>query len=145
MQLTLFSDYTLRTLIYLGAHPGETVPAARVAEAFGVSAGHMTKAAKWLTQRGYVEGVRGKTGGLRLACDLAELRVGALLRETEPGLELVECFNRESNSCPLSPSCKLRGALYEARSAFFAVLDRYTLADLLQNREQLVQLLARPA
>lgn len=142
MQLTLFSDYTLRTLIYLGTHPGQTVPAAQIAEAFGASSDHMTKAAKWLTQRGHVAATRGKHGGLQLACDPKSICVGALLRDAESTLELLECFGA-GNTCPISPLCKLKGALYEARAAFFAVLDRYTLADLLQNGEQLLPLLRR--
>ena len=141
MQLTLFSDYTLRTLMYLGAHPGQVVPASAISEAYGTSSDHMAKAAKWLTQRGYVTAQRGKTGGLLLARDPHTICVGALLRETEPRLDLVECFDREHNTCPIAPTCKLKNALYQAREAFFAVLDGYTLADLLTNRDQLVPLL----
>jgi len=144
MQLTLFSDYTLRTLIYLGSHPGQTVPAAQIAEAFGASSDHLTKAAKWLSQRGLVTGVRGKAGGLLLSCNPAELRVGKLLRQTEPSVDLLECFNRASNTCPIAPACKLKQALFEAREAFFAVLDQYTVADLIENRPQLLSLLRRP-
>lgn len=141
MQLTLFSDYTLRTLMYLGSHPGQVVPASVVSEAFGTSSDHMAKAAKWLTQHGYVTALRGKTGGLSLVRDPRTIRVGQLLRETEPHLDLVECFDRERNTCPITPVCRLKHALHQARSAFFAVLDEYTLADLLENREQLVPLL----
>jgi Rrf2 family nitric oxide-sensitive transcriptional repressor len=142
MKLTLFSDYTLRTLIYLGTHLGQTVPASAISEAFGTSSDHMAKAAKWLTQRGYVAATRGKHGGLQLASDPASIRIGALLRETESNLALVECFGPD-NTCPISPLCKLKGVLYEARAAFFTVLDRYTLADLLVNGEQLIPLLGR--
>jgi Rrf2 family nitric oxide-sensitive transcriptional repressor len=143
MQLTLFTDYALRTLMYLGAHPGQTVSAAAIGDAFATSSDHLTKAAKWLTQRGYVTATRGKGGGLRLACDPARVRVGALVRETEPHLDLVACFERGSAGCPLDPACKLKHALFEARSAFFAVLDGYTLADLVANRSELVPLLRR--
>lgn len=143
MQLTLFSDYTLRTLIYLATHPDQTVPAAQIAEAFGVSSDHMTKAAKWLTQRGYVKGVRGKLGGLQLACDPSSVRVGDLLRDAEPHLELVECFNRESNRCPIAPACRLKRALFDAREAFFAVLNEYTLASLVENDQELLATLLR--
>lgn len=142
MQLTLFTDYTLRTLMYLGSHPDEVVPASRVSEAFGISADHVAKAAKWLTQRGYVRAQRGKTGGLTLARKASSIRIGQLVNETEPHMNLLECFDRDTNRCPITPACKLKKALAEARAAFVAALDVYTLEDLLVNRPQLVQLLA---
>lgn len=142
MQLTLFTDYTLRTLMYLGSHPGEVVPASRVSEAFGISADHVAKAAKWLTQRGYVRAQRGKTGGLTLARKASAIRIGQLISEAEPHMNLLECFDRETNRCPITPACRLKKALAEARTAFVAALDAYTLEDLLSNRPQLVQLMA---
>jgi Rrf2 family transcriptional regulator, nitric oxide-sensitive transcriptional repressor len=141
MQLTLFSDYALRTLIYLGTHKEKLIPASAIADAFGISPDHVAKAAKWLTQRGYVHAQRGKTGGLSLARAPSSIRIGQLISETEPSLDLLECFNAKSNRCPLTPACKLKKALYEARHAFVAALDEYTLADLLGNAPQLVQLL----
>ncbi len=141
MQLTLFSDYALRTLIYLGAHPGQVVPSSHISDAFGVSSDHMAKVTKWLTQQGYVNAQRGKAGGLTLARSPSSIRVGQLVCETEPHMNLLECFQHETNTCPLTPSCKLKKALMEARAAFVAALDEYTLADLLGNRNQLVQLL----
>jgi Rrf2 family nitric oxide-sensitive transcriptional repressor len=142
MQLTLFSDYALRTLLYLGSHPGQVVPASRISDAFGISADHVAKAAKWLTQRGYVQAQRGKTGGLKLARKPNAIRIGQLVSETEPHMHLLECFDRENNRCPITGVCKLKKALFEARAAFIAALDAYTLEDLLTNRPQLVQLLA---
>ncbi|MDB4974294.1 MAG: nsrR 2 [Myxococcaceae bacterium] len=145
MQLTLFSDYALRTLIYLGSHPGRVIPAAAIGDAFGVSSDHVVKAAKWLTQRGYVTALRGKTGGLTLARAPASIRIGQLISETEPNMDLLECFDPEQSRCPLTPACKLKKALYQARQAFVAALDEYTLADLLTNSTQLVQLLEAAA
>jgi Rrf2 family nitric oxide-sensitive transcriptional repressor len=145
VQLTLFSDYALRTLIYLGSHPGQVVPSAHISEAFGVSSDHMAKVTKWLSQHGYVHAQRGKTGGLTLARSPGSIRVGQLICETEPHMNLLECFQPETNRCPLTPACKLKRALHEARAAFVAALDAYTLADLLGNRHQLVQLLRAPA
>jgi Rrf2 family transcriptional regulator, nitric oxide-sensitive transcriptional repressor len=142
VQLTLFSDYALRTLMYLGSYPGRVVPSSQISEAFGVSSDHMAKVTKWLTQRGYVSAQRGKTGGLTLARTPASIRVGQLVAEAEPHMNLLECFELETNTCPLVPACKLKRALLEARAAFVAALDEYTLADLLSNRNQLVQLLA---
>jgi len=142
MQLTVFTDYTLRTLIYLGSHPSEVVPASRISEAFGISGDHVSKAAKWLTQRGYVSAQRGQTGGLTLARSASAIRIGQLVCETEPHMNLLECFDRETNRCPITPACKLKKALAEARSAFVEALDAYTLEDLITNRSKLVQLLA---
>jgi Rrf2 family transcriptional regulator, nitric oxide-sensitive transcriptional repressor len=142
MQLTYFTDYALRTLLYLGAHPDRTVPAAAVGEAYGISVDHVAKAAKWLTRHGYVSAQRGNSGGLRLACDPALLRLGKLVAELEPTLALVACFEASSNSCPLSPACKLKRALHEAQRAFIVALDQYTLADLLSNATELADLLA---
>jgi Rrf2 family nitric oxide-sensitive transcriptional repressor len=145
MQLTLFTDYTLRTLLYLGSHPGRVVPASQISDAFGISSDHVAKAAKWLTQRGYVHAQRGKAGGLTLARKPNAIRIGALVCESEPHMHLLECFDRAANRCPITPVCKLKQALFEARSAFVAALDAYTLEDLLSNRSQLVQLLAAAA
>lgn len=141
MQLTLFTDYALRTLLYLGSHPDQVIPATAISEAYGISAEHTVKAAKWLTQHGYVHAQRGKGGGLKLARDPRSIVLGALIRQTEHHLDLLECFDPARDACPLSPACKLKGALFRARTAFLEVLDQYTLADLLANAEALVQLL----
>jgi Rrf2 family nitric oxide-sensitive transcriptional repressor len=143
MQLTLFTDYALRTLMYLGAHPGEVVPASTISEAYRISLEHTAKAAKWLTQRGYLRAQRGNGGGLTLARPPESVRLGALIRETEPHLDLFECFDTARASCPLTSACKLKAALFRAREAFLDVLDSYTLADLITNSPELLQLLPR--
>ena len=92
---------------------------------------------------GLVEPVRGKGGGLRLSADPAGIRVGWLIQQTEPDLDLVECFDRSRASCPITPACKLRHVLLEAQRTFLESLDRYTLADLLESpahTDRLVQL-----
>jgi Rrf2 family nitric oxide-sensitive transcriptional repressor len=142
MQLTRFSDYALRILMYLGAHPGQVIPTSAISEAYGISPDHVIKVAKWLTQHGYVTAQRGKSGGLALAKKPRSVRLGTLVRETEPHLDLLECFDPKVNRCPVSSACRLKRALEKARGAFLAVLDEYTLADLLGNSEQLVRLLA---
>ena len=145
MQLTRFSDYALRILMYLGAHPGQVVPTAAISEAYDISPDHVAKIAKWLTQHGYVSAQRGKSGGISLAKKPASIRIGALIRETEPHLDLLECFEPKTSRCPLTRACQLKHALGRAHAAFFAVLDEYTLADLLDNSSTLVQLLVRNA
>jgi Rrf2 family nitric oxide-sensitive transcriptional repressor len=95
----------------------------------------------FLADEGYIETTRGRNGGVRLLMQPERVRVGKLLRKSEAGTALVECFVPEESSCRIQPSCRLRGALREAQKAFYAVLDTYTLADLLRNRSALAPLL----
>jgi Rrf2 family nitric oxide-sensitive transcriptional repressor len=142
MQLTLYTDYSLRTLIYLAAHPGRVVPVSVIAEAFDVSSHHLAKVAKDLARHGYVVGQRGRDGGVRLARAPASIGVAEVVRKLESH-ELLECFDRDDNRCRLAGYCKLERALKEARAAFFQVLEGYTLEDLVQNRPQLLRLLGK--
>jgi Rrf2 family nitric oxide-sensitive transcriptional repressor len=147
----MFSDYALRILLYLGAQEG--VPETKmpslidISRAYGISFHHLSKVAHKLTQLGYVQTQRGRTGGLRLGRRPDEINIGGLLRETEPHFHLVECFDGETNTCPIVSACGLIRPLVEARQAFLSTLDRYTLADALGNRERLIPLwsLSRPA
>jgi Rrf2 family transcriptional regulator, nitric oxide-sensitive transcriptional repressor len=143
MRLTQFSDYALRTLLYLGVHDDRLVPVVEVARSYRISHNHLAKVAGMLTELGVVEAVRGRGGGIRLAVPPGEVSVGWLVRQTEPDLHLVECFDRETDTCPITPACMLRSVLFEARKSFLDTLDRYTLADFLASRgrkQQLVQL-----
>lgn len=140
MQLTLFSDYSLRVLLYLNARSERWVPLPEIARAYGVSQNHMAKVAQLLQERGYVESLRGRSGGLRLAKPAASINVGAVVRATEPHFNLVECFDRETNSCPIEPVCSLKGALMAAQKAFLNELDRFTLADFAPKAPALVKL-----
>jgi Rrf2 family nitric oxide-sensitive transcriptional repressor len=143
MRLTLFSDYALRILLYLAAHPGRLVRVAEVSEAYGVSENHLVKVVQLLVARGLVESVRGRGGGLQLACPPESIKVGAVLRATEPDLDLVECFDPTSSACPITPACGLKHALEEAQGAFLARLDAYTLSDFLPQRAKLLKLWRR--
>ncbi len=129
MQLTYHTDYALRLLIYLVMHPGETVGTRVVAEHYGISPNHLIKVAKQLTQGGWLLASRGAGGGVRLAEHTLEAKVGEIVRFTE-ATDLVECFSPGSNSCPISGHCMLKPMLFEARQAFFDVLDSYTVRDL---------------
>jgi Rrf2 family transcriptional regulator, nitric oxide-sensitive transcriptional repressor len=140
MRLTTYTDYTLRTLIYLALHPGRLATIATIAESYGISENHLMKVAHQLGLAGYVETVRGKNGGLRLAKSPEDINVGEVVGRMEPDMELVACFG-ESGMCIIQPSCVLKGALAEALDAFTAVLDRYTLADLIAPRGKLTELL----
>jgi len=137
MRLTRYTDYALRVLLYLGTQPDKVFSIAEIARAYGVSHNHLVKVAHDLGKAGYVEGVRGRSGGIRLARPADQINVGAVVRHTEEDFELVEC-----GSCVIAPACGLTGALAEALAAFMAVLDRHTLADLLGKRSMLADLLA---
>jgi Rrf2 family nitric oxide-sensitive transcriptional repressor len=148
MQLTLFSDYALRLLLYLGAHSpvasspeAETLPSLQqISAAYGISFYHLNKVARRLVALQYVEARRGRSGGLRLRVAPSEIRLGAVVRATEPNFHLVECFDSAHNTCPIAPACGLRRPLAAAQRAFLDVLDRYTLADALGNASVLTQL-----
>jgi Rrf2 family transcriptional regulator, nitric oxide-sensitive transcriptional repressor len=141
MRLTTFSDYTLRVLMYLGTNGGELTTIGDIAAAYGISSNHLMKVVHRLAQGGYIETVRGKGGGMRLARPPEAIGLGALIRDTEEK-RLVECFDATAPGCRVEGACVLRGVLAEALEAFFAVLDRHTLADLLRPRRKLARLLA---
>lgn len=130
MQLNGFTDYALRVLIYAAVHHHRRCLTSDVTRAFGLSRHHVVKVVNELQHLGYLETTRGRTGGFRLARAPQSINVGEVIRRTEGSLAVVECFDRATNTCPLTRACGLKGALAEAFDAFFAVLDRYTLADL---------------
>ncbi|MCJ2036752.1 Rrf2 family transcriptional regulator [Methylobacterium sp. J-068] len=130
MRLTRYTDYALRTLIYLALHEPRMSSIGGIAQAYGISESHLTKVVHQLGRAGLVRTLRGRGGGLRLGRSPAEIVIGAVVRETEEDLALVECFS--GGPCAISPCCRLRGAIGEALAAFLAVLDGYTLADLVE-------------
>ena len=141
MRLTHFSNYAIRVLMYAALKRNAPSAVPEIARAYGASYDHLKKVAAELCRRGYLEPVRGRNGGFRLAKDPGEIRIGEVIRQTEGETALVECFDPATNTCPLLTACRLRVALQEALAAFFDVLDRYTLADLIQAPEQLAPLL----
>ena len=140
MKLTLFTDYAMRVLLYLGARPEQLCSIAEVAQSYRISQNHLMKVVSRLAAIGYVESVRGRHGGIRLGLAAEDINIGALVRQTEEGLDLVDC-----GSCVVAPACGLTGVLKEAMRAFLGVLDRYTLADLLASRRDLARLFDLPA
>lgn len=140
MQLTLFSDYSLRILLYLTAHPGRVVALPEISAAYGISQNHLVKVVQGLVEAELVESVRGRGGGLKLAQSPHDINVGAVVQRTEPHLNLVECFDDEHNTCPINAACGLKGVLLKAQAAFFAELARYTLADFAPRAPALVSL-----
>lgn len=132
MQLTLYSDYSLRVLLFLGLK-GEQATIGEIATSFRISRNHLVKVVHALSKRGYIRTTRGLNGGITLARDPATIRLGAFVLETEPHTDLVECFNREENTCPIAGVCRLEKLLHQANSAFFASLNEHTLADLIRK------------
>jgi Rrf2 family nitric oxide-sensitive transcriptional repressor len=141
MRLTTFSDYSLRVLMYLGVHGERLATIGEVAGAYGISENHLVKVVHHLAEHGYIETTRGKGGGMRLARPPAKINVGEVLWGTEENLVLVECFDRATSDCRIEPACVLKGVLGRAVAAFFATLERYTLADLLVTKPKLTRLL----
>ena len=127
MHLTQFSDYSLRLALYLACHEDRVVSVDEVSRAFRISRHHLVKVVQTLTDLGVVDAQRGRGGGMRLGMPSSEINVGWLIRQTEPHLNLVECFDPETNTCPIAPACGLKGALQRAQQAFLRVLDEYTL------------------
>ncbi len=141
MQLTQYTDFALRTLLYL-ALTSENVTITEIAERYNISRNHLVKVVHNLGKLGYITTVRGRQGGLRLARSPESINLGEVVRRTEPNFHLVECFDRANDRCILTPGCQLKGVLGKAFKAFTGVLDEYTLADLISNRRELERLLS---
>lgn len=135
MRLSLFSDYSLRVLLY-GAVKEEAFPLHEVADAYNISRHHLVKVVNYLTKQGYLATKRGRGGGIELAMKTEDIRIGALIRRTESALPLVECFDAVHNTCPINGNCRLKGALAQAVGAFYATLDLYTLRDISHGPER---------
>jgi Rrf2 family transcriptional regulator, nitric oxide-sensitive transcriptional repressor len=143
VQLTQFSDYSLRTLLYLASHAERWVPLPEISRAYGISQNHLAKVVQLLQGHGLVESSRGRSGGLKLAKPPASINIGAVVRATEPHLHLVECFDAENNTCPIDPACGLKGVLLAAQRAFWRELDAHTLADFAPRAPALIKLWRR--
>lgn len=140
MKLSHHTDYALRLLIYLALHRDQLVTIQQVAKVYGISSHHLAKVVQDMVHAGWVTSTRGRGGGLKLAIKPDEIGLGQVIRRTETCLSPVECLAGHSD-CPIESACRLKGILAEARDAFLAVVDRYTLADLVRQRRRLMPLL----
>ena len=130
MRLTTMTDYSMRLLMYVGQHPGRLCTISEVAGVYGISEAHLMKITHQLASAGWLETVRGKGGGMRLAAAPADINLGAVVRSIEPDFSLVDCLTTD-NACMLTGNCRLTSIVSGALQSFMAHLDRHTLADLL--------------
>ena len=137
MRLTQFSNYAVRTLIYAGlkGHHPSGVP--EISRAYGISQNHLNKVASELCHLGYLEMTRGRTGGVSLGMAPEMINIGEVIRKTESTVSFVECLDDATNTCPLIQNCKFRIALMKALEAFFAELERHTLAEFIEDKDSL--------
>lgn len=142
LRLTVYTDYSLRLLIYLALKEDGLATIAEVAASYGISRNHLMKVAHQLGLGGYVATIRGKNGGLRLARTPEMIIVGEVVRRTEPDIALVPCFHPVDAPCAIRPQCVLRDAMTRAANAFLETLDGYTLADLVRPRLEMQALLS---
>nr|WP_299242584.1 Rrf2 family transcriptional regulator [uncultured Halomonas sp.] len=144
MHITRYTDYSLRVLLYVALKGEERSTISEIAERYDISRNHLMKVVQELNRKGYLQAIRGKNGGLLLKQPAEDINIGALVRDTEQDLELVECFG-DNNKCVITPACRIKNVLFEALEAFFKVLDSYTLADMLGPnpciRSELIRLL----
>lgn len=129
MQLTSFTDYALRTLMYLVARPEEQSSVKEISEYYSISYNHLVKVVHRLSQLGYIESTKGKGGGIQIAKDTKKLRLGDLISQLEPNMTMVECFDAKTNTCRITDSCQLKHYLFEATQNFIDTMNKYTLAD----------------
>ena len=143
MQLTQYTDYSLRVLLYLGLYPDRRCTITEISDAYEVNRNHLVKVVHNLSQDGWITTTRGKNGGMVLSFKPEQINIGAVIQGTEPHMNLLECFDSKCNTCPISTACILKHGLYKARKAFMDVLSAYTLADVLIQPDALLALLNR--
>lgn len=144
MKLTQYSDLGLRLMMYLAMNKDTLVTIQEASERFAISKNHLVKISHQLTKEGLIESLRGRNGGVRLARPAQSISVEEVLRATEDNFALVECFGGTENQCVIAGACKLAGVLDAALAAFFQVLRQTTLADLVENGDQLQGMLLHP-
>jgi Rrf2 family nitric oxide-sensitive transcriptional repressor len=133
MRLTLYTDYSLRVLLYLAHRKDRLVTISELADFYKISRNHLVKVVHKLGIDGYITTIRGKKGGLRLARPPEEIVIGDVVRHTEPDFEFLECFNPERDQCVITSHCALKGVLFQAQANFLGMLDSYTLADTIKT------------
>jgi Rrf2 family transcriptional regulator, nitric oxide-sensitive transcriptional repressor len=132
MKLTNFTDYSLRTLMHLCSCKNNFSTAKEISEFFNISQNHMVKVVHSLSKNGYIISKKGNGGGISLAKNAHEIVIGDVIRDVEINFDIVECFKSQKNQCIISPTCSLKGVLFNAKQAFMNEVNKYTLADLVK-------------
>lgn len=141
MRLNVQSDYALRLLMYLAVNRDRLCTISEIAAHYEISRNHMMKVAQQLGRSGFVDTVKGRSGGLRLAQEPDQIQIGSVVRRMEGDFAIVECFTGRTNKCLITPACRLTGILSDAVSAFLMVLDQSSIADLTSGNTRLHDLL----
>ncbi|EAA26423.1 Rrf2 family transcriptional regulator [Rickettsia sibirica] len=129
MQLTSVTDYGLRSLIYLASKPERICSVKEISEYHNISLNHLIKVIHRLAQLGYINSSKGKGGGIKLAFSPSSMKLGDIIEKLEPNMDIVECFNKNTNSCKITNSCQFKHFIKEASEAFIKTLNNYTLED----------------
>jgi len=134
MQLTLYTDYSLRVLVYLSLNQDRSATISQIADFYQISRNHLVKVVHNLSLKKYIISTRGKGGGLRLSRNPQLINIGEVVRDTEPNFHVVECFNADTpNTCSVEPICQLKGILAQATNQFLSTLDGYAISDILKD------------
>lgn len=141
MNISLHADYACRVLMFLATTKNDQSSIKMVADAFGISENHLVKVVHRLGKQGFISTTRGRRGGIALSLSSKEIVIGDVIRKMEPSFDIVECFNQETNSCPIGSVCRLKSALSKACDAFLNYLDNITLEDIIVNKKVLTQTL----
>jgi Rrf2 family transcriptional regulator, nitric oxide-sensitive transcriptional repressor len=136
MRLTLYTDYSLRVLLYLSSRENEVTTITELADFYKISRNHLVKVVHNLGLKGYIQTSRGRKGGIKLARPAKEILIGEVVRSTEPDFDLLECFNPDTDQCVISRSCDLKRVIFNAQTSFLDELDKYTLAQIVKESKK---------
>lgn len=137
MKINSFTNYSFRLLIMLGANPDRTIPLSEIASAYDISVNHLKKVSARLMEHGLISSARGRSGGIKLLVPPETVYLGEIFRISQTETAFVECLEKGEQGCAISPVCRLKGIFESALSQFIKVMDEYTLADLIENRDEI--------
>lgn len=144
MQLTQYTDYSFRVLIYLSEKTEGLTTVSEIAKFHGISRNHLVKVIHNLATKGFIVTTRGRNGGMILSRPPSMINLGDVVRKTEPNFNIAECFDAVNNRCVITPVCELKSFFSEAQTAFLQVLDKYTLADTLIRGQHVLKTISLP-
>jgi len=144
MQLTQYTDYSFRVLIYLAEKPEGLTTVSEIAKFHSISRNHLVKVIHNLATKGFISTTRGRNGGMVLSRPSTMINLGDVVRKTEPNFNIAECFNIGGNCCVITPTCDLKSIFSEAQTGFLQVLDKYTLADAVIRDRQSRKIISLP-